>query len=86
MELTIRSNRPSATELDRSMKDYAQKLLSGNVSDSDRSEYERLLTERRTRLVKLSSPKILGAERWFKKVSQSHRSDVERRQLSRMKE
>lgn len=63
-----KKSKVSVTELDRALEEYAYKMLRGEVADTDRSEYERLLAARSGRLVKLPSPSLLGSTRWFKQV------------------
>lgn len=62
-------NKVSATELDRAMEDYAQKLLSGEANDTDTAEYQRLLKLRKSRLVKLSPRTSFRIRRPLKRAS-----------------
>lgn len=59
----------SATELDRETEKFSIKLLEGKVSSEDEAEFERLLSARKRRLVKLRSVRKLGQNRWFRSAS-----------------
>lgn len=64
-----KSRNQSPTALDRAIEDFARKLLAGEVQDSDRTEYERLLAARRTRLVRLPAVRSLSSLKGYRNAS-----------------
>jgi len=63
-----KKSKASPTVVDRALEEYSVKLLQGNVASEDKAEYERLLSTRTRRLVKLPSARALGVSRWLKQV------------------
>lgn len=65
-KLIEKKSKLSPTAVDRALEEFSLKLLQGHIADDDLSEYERLLSVRTKRLVKLPSARALGATRWLK--------------------
>lgn len=54
------------TSIDRELEKLARELIANEATDY--AEYERLLSLRERRLVRLPSPRKLGPKRWFKEA------------------
>tara|TARA_R100001369_G_scaffold42621_1_gene68822 strand:- start:236 stop:448 length:213 start_codon:yes stop_codon:yes gene_type:complete len=68
-EILERKSKESLTTLDRELEEYSIKILEDQMGQEDASNYERLVSTRTRRLVKLPSARALRAHRWKKTAS-----------------